>query len=99
MRNKILIILGIFFAIAVSNISISVYLISNDGTIETYLKNPKSSGYWTMNFIHIDDNWSATAIAKNIPKIIKILFLIKFHPTIVGLHKYLITRYLTFLSF
>ncbi len=61
MRNKILIILGIFFAIAVSNISISVYLISNDGTIETNLKNPKSSGYWTMNFIHIDDNWSATA--------------------------------------
>ncbi|MFX1476980.1 MAG: nitrous oxide reductase family maturation protein NosD [Promethearchaeota archaeon] len=56
--------LGIVFAI----LSITNYNIFNgrDGTIkihdETNLSPPNSAGYWTRNFIHIDNNWSDTAL-------------------------------------
>ncbi len=56
-KINVLIILGIFFAItAVSSFNYTIEIRD-----ETNLKSPKSSGYWTTNFIHIDGNWSDTA--------------------------------------
>lgn len=57
--------LGIVFAcLSINNYYIFNDQRENDETIkfrdESNLKRPKSSGYWTTNFIHIDGNWSET---------------------------------------
>ena len=70
-KNKIQIIifvLGMVFAVSpINNFSIIDNQGENDGTMEnrddSNLKSPKISGYWTINFIHVDGNWSDTATA------------------------------------
>ncbi|MFX1476756.1 MAG: NosD domain-containing protein [Promethearchaeota archaeon] len=66
-RSRIWLILIIFAITNVSTLIFNVYLSENDGTTEARnknnLKSPRSSGYWTTNFIHVDRNWSATVIA------------------------------------
>ena len=58
-----IIVLGVLFALS----TISSFNISDDPEIndkgieirdEMNLKSPKKSGYWTLDFIHIDDNWT-----------------------------------------
>ncbi|MFX0060420.1 MAG: NosD domain-containing protein, partial [Candidatus Heimdallarchaeota archaeon] len=71
MRNKsklkiIITIFGIIFAfLTISNLNLVDNSFNNDGTAEnqdeSHSRNPKISGYWTTNFIHVDGNWSDTA--------------------------------------
>jgi len=60
-RNKILVVLISIFSIStiILNHSINMELIEIRDIDN--LENPKISGYWTLNFIHIDGNWSDTA--------------------------------------
>jgi len=70
MRNKfririLLLTFGLVLTIyCINNYTIFNFQGENDGiTLNregTDLKSPKSSGYWTPNFIHVDGNWSAT---------------------------------------
>ena len=65
-RVKLIIItIGIIFAISTNSKSIFIAPLNNNENLETRdkfsSKRPKNSGFWTLNSIHVDNNWSATA--------------------------------------
>ncbi len=66
-RVKLIIItIGIIFAISTNSKSIFIAPLNNNENLETRdkfsSKRPKNSGFWTLNSIHVDNNWSATAV-------------------------------------
>ncbi|MFW9948435.1 MAG: right-handed parallel beta-helix repeat-containing protein [Candidatus Odinarchaeota archaeon] len=71
MKNKnktevLILVLGITFALSIYSKWAYINIQLNNKFIdefqnESILINPKLSGYWELNFIHIDENWSSTA--------------------------------------
>ncbi|MFX1477534.1 MAG: hypothetical protein ACFFCI_05340, partial [Promethearchaeota archaeon] len=66
MRNKnkleiVIIVLGIVFVLSsVNHYNIGCVQENSNVQYEGNIKTPRSSGYWSVNFIHVDGNWSET---------------------------------------